>query len=300
MNASSKSSVLLAQTLLLLFVLIMVTIFLMKPPLTASRGRAQESSAQGQRVFENEIPENAPIRIKIKKEKEKSFKDLKDETWVRNFELELINTGDKPIYLIYIEMITDIKLGNTPLVFSLVYGRAELGDIVTKAGPDDVPIKPGETYVFKIHPGQVPAWELSLREKSHPDALRIKAKLEMLSYGDGTGYFLDKPYPRTDKRQSSPDDRMRPLNKSAPKASAGELQIQPKTSSIIDMPVTSLPAYFLDWDSPKDTLSQTGDSLATRASLTSVLASYRTSQMFVITVRHKIGLQLFQVASARS
>jgi hypothetical protein len=34
-------------------------------------------------VFENSIPENAPIRIKIKKEKEKSFKDVKDENWVR-------------------------------------------------------------------------------------------------------------------------------------------------------------------------------------------------------------------------
>jgi hypothetical protein len=36
---------------------------------------------------------------------------------VREFELEVKNTGEKPIYLIYIELISDVKLGNTPLVF---------------------------------------------------------------------------------------------------------------------------------------------------------------------------------------
>jgi hypothetical protein len=200
-----------AKTLLLLFVLIIGGIFLMKPPLTSSTARAQVSSspAQGQRVFENAIPAKAPIKIKIKKAKEKSFKDLKDENWLREFELEVLNTGDKPIYLIYIELITDVKLGNVPLVFSLVYGRAELGDIVTKAGPDDVPLKPGETYVFRIHPGQVPAWEQSLREKSHPDASVIKATLQLLSFGDGTGYFGNHPYPTADNSQSRVNDQMR-------------------------------------------------------------------------------------------
>jgi hypothetical protein len=134
------------------------------------------------------------------------------------FELEVINTGEKSIYLIYIELITDVKIGDIPLVFSLVYGRAELGDIITKAGAGDIPIKPGETYVFKIHPGQVPAWEQSLREKSHPDALRIKAKLQTLSYGDGTGYFLNNPYPWIDKRQSNLDDATRPPRKGGPPA----------------------------------------------------------------------------------
>jgi hypothetical protein len=198
MDSSTKTSAVLAKTLVLLFVLIMVAIFLMKPPLTSSTSRVQ-----GERVFENAIPENAPIKIKIKKEKEKSFKELKNERWVREFELELTNTGDKPIYFVFIDLITDIKVGGDRLVFSLVYGRSELGDIITKAGPDDPSIKPGETYVFKIHPGQVPAWEQSVREKGHSDASRINAKLEMLSFGDGTGYFLDKPYPRGDKRQSA-------------------------------------------------------------------------------------------------
>jgi hypothetical protein len=95
MDSSSKTSVLLAKTFLLFFVLILLAIFLIKPPLISSVARAQ-----GERVFDNAVPENAPFRIKIKKEKEKSFKDLKDENWVREFELEVTNTGDKPIYFL--------------------------------------------------------------------------------------------------------------------------------------------------------------------------------------------------------
>jgi hypothetical protein len=185
MDVRPKSSALAAKTLVLLFVFVMVAILLMRPPLTSSNARGQ-----AERVFEDAIPENAPIRIKIKKEKEKSFKELKDETWVEEFELEVKNVGEKPIYLIFIDLVTDVRVGGDRLVFSLVYGRAELGDIITKAGPDDPSIKPGETYVFKIHPGQVPAWEQSVREKSHPDASRLQAKLEMLSYGDVPATFL--------------------------------------------------------------------------------------------------------------
>jgi hypothetical protein len=190
----------------------MIAIVIMKPTNTAS-----VVQAQAERIFENAIPENAPIRIKIKKEKEKSFKDLKDEKWVREFELEVKNTGDKPIYFMYLNLITDVDIGSGPLMFALVYGRVELGDIITKAQPDDPSINPGETYVFKIHPGQVPAWEQSLREKSHPDATKLIPKIETVSFGDGTGYFVNKPYPRADKRQSNLDDATRPPSKDGPR-----------------------------------------------------------------------------------
>lgn len=54
------------------------------------------SSAAQERIFENNIPAHIPIKIKIKKEKEESFKDLKNEKWLREFEVELRNTGDGP------------------------------------------------------------------------------------------------------------------------------------------------------------------------------------------------------------
>ena len=41
------------------------------------------SAAIQERIFENKIPAHIPIKIKIKKEKEESFKDLKNEKWLR-------------------------------------------------------------------------------------------------------------------------------------------------------------------------------------------------------------------------
>ena len=199
MKNSLRNITLILKISFLLLVFGLVAILLIKGSLTEGIARTQ-----GERVFENAIPKNAPIKIQIKKENEKSFKDLKNEKWVREFELEVTNIGDKPIFFIYLTLITDVKLSDGPLMFTLVYGRPDLGDIITKAAPNDVPIKPGETYVFKIHAGQALAWEHGVNEKKRPDASRIKAKIEELSFGDGTGYFL-KSYPRSDSHQSQFD-----------------------------------------------------------------------------------------------
>ena len=144
-----KTSAVVAKVLLLFFAIVVGGIFLMNARLTSSSARAQ-----AERVFENTIPKDVPIKVQIKKEKEKSFKDLKNEKWAREFELELTNTGDKPIYYLDILMVTDVKAAaGYRIEFPLQYGRAELGNIVSKPRPDDIPIKAGETRIFKIHPG---------------------------------------------------------------------------------------------------------------------------------------------------
>lgn len=157
---------------------------------------ASRSAALQERIFENKIPAHIPIKIKIRKEKEESFKDLKNEKWLREFELELTNTGDKPIYYIDIAMDTDVKFeGSGPeIVFSLRYGRPELGDIVTKATSDDVPIKPGETVILTV--GNVTAWERGIRENRWPESTKFTAEIQVLSFGDGTGYWGTEIYPR--------------------------------------------------------------------------------------------------------
>ena len=164
-------------------------------------GNAQSLSAstgeqvRGQRVLENKVPADLPFTLRMKKEKEESFKDLKNDNWLREFELELTNTGDKPIYFFYLTLVTDVRVEGKRLVFPLVYGRAELSDIVTKAGSEDFPIKPGETYVLKIHPGTISAWETSVREHRFPQATGLQAVLQSLSFGDGMGFFGNQPYP---------------------------------------------------------------------------------------------------------
>jgi hypothetical protein len=199
----------------LLFVLAVfgVLIFLIKAPLTAS-------VAMQDRVFQNNIKKEVPIKLQIKKEKEKSFKELKNGQWIGEFELELTNTGDKPIYFLYITLVSDVQQGGTPFVFPLQYGRSELGDILTKAESQDVPIKPGETYVFTIHPGQIKAWEKIVTKGESPDATKLSAELQALSFGDGTGYFGNTPYPRPGLEKLIREKRGEALNKGQPKPPA--------------------------------------------------------------------------------
>ena len=65
-----------ARTLTVALVLSFV-VFLTVSPSPSSSAGVQE------RVFENKIPAHIPIKIQMKKEKEESFKDLKNEKWLR-------------------------------------------------------------------------------------------------------------------------------------------------------------------------------------------------------------------------
>lgn len=207
MTAQPRTSAAVAKTLLLLFIGIMVTIFVMKAPLTLSVVRAQE-----ERVLENTIPKDVPLKVKIKKEKEESFKDLKNKKWVRELELEVTNTGDKPIYFFDIHLRTNVAPGievilddmnrDGLLVLTVEYGRAELGDLRSKPGPDDVPIKQGETFIFTIHPGEVGGWEMAIRDGAHPQPTRVQLIFQSLSFGDGTGLLGSggQPYPSPRKQ----------------------------------------------------------------------------------------------------
>ncbi len=140
-----------------------------------------------ERVLENEIPKHLPIKIKIKKEKE--FKNLNNENWANDFELEVTNIGGKPIYFLHIILITDVKAAaGYQIVFPLYFGRAELGNYGVLPEPEDVPIKPGESFGLRIHEGQMQAWEQMNRREGRPHPKKIRAKFQWLFFGDGTGY----------------------------------------------------------------------------------------------------------------
>jgi hypothetical protein len=199
-----------------------------------------------ERVLEDTIPAHVPIKVRIKKEKEKAYKDLKNAKWARDFELELTNTGDKPIYSIHMVLVLPEIRNETGLniVFPLTYGRVELGDTRVKAGPEDVPIKPGETYVFRIHPAQVPVWERRQREQNRPQPSILRLKLQLLSFGDGTGFIGPEgtAVPRKDNKLTSGGACVDQLNRSGPKRS---LKAHHPQTSIVNLPATFLPVNSL-------------------------------------------------------
>jgi hypothetical protein len=185
--------------------------------MTASLRTSSRAAAFQERIFENQIPSHIPLKIKVKKEKEDSFKDLKNEKWLRGFELELTNTGDKPIYFVYITMGTNVKVDNgLEMVYPLTYGRAQLGDVVSKATSDDSPINPGETIVLQIR--EAPYWEKGVREGRWPQATKFTARIQVLSFGDGTGYFGTELYPPAGRpRAAAKDKKLRHNQQSQPR-----------------------------------------------------------------------------------
>ena len=251
MDDSSKSFSTVGKIIAVLLVLFVVGVLITSPRLTPS------SAAMQERVLESLVKQDLPIKVKIKKEKEESFKDFKNRKWPSEFELEVTNTGDKPIYFLYINLITDVKIGGTtPLVFNLMYGRPELGDIISKALPDDVAIKPKESYVFKLHPGQIPAWENSVAEASHPDATKLQVLPQVISFGDGTGYFVNTPYPTAPKRQADYEGRQEQRKRSNKNVggSPSPPSVDDRKSLATQKPAKFLPVNFLSAE-PADSLS---------------------------------------------
>ena len=88
MNSPREALALGAKRFLQVSLCCLAVIFLVRVVLVPSIAQSTE-----ERELEDKIPKHLPIKVKIKKEKEKAFKDLKNEKWLRDFELEITNTG---------------------------------------------------------------------------------------------------------------------------------------------------------------------------------------------------------------
>ena len=146
-------------------------------------------SAQ-ERELDDRVPKHLPITIKIKTEKERAFKELKNEHWAGDFELEVKNTGSKTIYFLVLGLVLpEITMPDrNPYGFSLHYGRSELVEITASVTPEDISIKPGETYVFKIPAHQIAGLEDYIRREQIQPPKKVQILFQLLNFGDGTGF----------------------------------------------------------------------------------------------------------------
>jgi hypothetical protein len=244
-----KTPAALRKRLLLFFIIFLSSILLMKGMSALSVAQSTE-----ERELEDKIPKHLPIKVKIKKEKEKAFKDLKNEKWLRDFQLEVTNTGDKPIYYLSLLIVypeITVPNGADNMGFSLTYGRRELFYIAeTKAEPDDIPIKPGEIHVFSLSEIRVQSWERFRQRENKPDPKQLILKFQLLSFGDGTGFWGNEgmavPHPPDTK---SSLERCKPgtnLNDSSGMSfQKVSWSSQPATFSTDNLPAESLLANFL-------------------------------------------------------
>jgi hypothetical protein len=249
MNSFGKASTIIAKLVLLLSVVCLAAIFLING--TLGMGSAQSEG----RVLEDTIPKHLPIKVKIKKEKEQAFKDVKNEKWMRDFELEVTNTGDKPIYFLdFVVTMPEITAPDgSNMAFPIQYGRIELGNMGSKATPDDIPIKPGETYVLKAYDSSVQGWDNFRKHHNKPDAKKLTLNFQMLSFGDGTGFWTTGgiPFPEKPKENSGLGSCEQEQNKSGPILTEQRLAFvhRPTNFSGDILPANFLLANFLSSDS---------------------------------------------------
>lgn len=185
MDVRPNTSAVVARTSLVLFASVVIAIFLMNHALPPGRAQSTE-----ERVLEDLVPKHVPIKIKIKGEKEKAFKNLENEKWHNDFELEVENTGDKDIYFLELWVVFPeiISENGHEVGIPLRYGRNELGHFNAKILPQDLPTRPEAIEILNIPENYRKGWEARKVRENRPNPKRVQIKFVQLSYGDGTGF----------------------------------------------------------------------------------------------------------------
>ncbi len=184
------------------------------PPTMAEIASFRSQLPKEERTFEDTIPKHVPIKIKLKSEKEKAFKDLTNSEWERDFELEVTNTSDKPIYYMELWLVLPetYSENNVQLAFPLRYGRVDFIHSNTRPIATDVPIQPGETHSFTILETWQRGWRQYKLRSNVPEPRKTKIELVYMSFGDGTGFTGTgaEPYPFKREQSSTVPCRERP------------------------------------------------------------------------------------------
>ena len=155
---------------------------------TAKSSAQTDAGKKKEREIETRVAAHLPIKLKIKKPEK--LKDAENEDWLSDLEIEVSNSGTKPIYHLYISLILpDVSTEDGKgVAYQLRYGRAQLSNFEEPVRPDDIPLMPGESTVIKLSEDRLKAWK-SLRAKGKvANPKKLQFWFQWLNHGDGTGF----------------------------------------------------------------------------------------------------------------
>jgi len=184
--------------------------------LFSTLGQAGSAMQSAKRSLENKIPSHVPLDIKFKKDKEEKIRT--NSQWHKDFEMQITNTSDKPVYYfsLFIMMPGVTTDDGATMVFNVFFGRAELVDANERPRPDDKPLLPKETYTFVIPSKNQIAWEGWQKKNNKFEVPKIEIVFDHLSFGDGTGFTSTGAVPFPAKQ--NPEELARCLGPSPPTA----------------------------------------------------------------------------------
>ena len=157
------------------------------------------------------LPAGAPVTIT-------AVRNLQDQDWLRNLEIEVQNTSIKPIYYLEIETyfpdlpkVIAVDGIERKIMIRLIYGRQELSHLSQRPDPTDIPIRPGEKYSLRIPEakGQGLASILTERHITPAFIKKIRLRIFIVNLGDGTGVQVGQPYSGSQSvTTNSPGDQL--------------------------------------------------------------------------------------------
>jgi len=161
-----------------------------------------QSEEKEEREVVDKIPKHLPIKVKIKKPEK--LKDLKNEDWLGEVELEVTNTGAKPIYYLHISVyMPDVFAPSGHNYGSgFEYGRGALVAFSEPVRSDDVPIQPGEVVVLKVNADEAEGWKRGRAKGEMTKPKRLEFIFNYINFGDGTGFVGSDggPFPQRKER----------------------------------------------------------------------------------------------------
>jgi hypothetical protein len=162
--------------------------FLISGGVAVVPGTAQSAQPEA-RELEDKIPKHLPLKVKVK--------NLDKENWVREVEIEVKNTGEKPIYYVGFNLLMPEVISETGSIVAVgfSYGRPAIGDFRNRPTAEDVPLLPGETCVLKVPENQMRGWESARDRRKWPEPKKFRIKFYLLHHGDGTGFMTSGGLP---------------------------------------------------------------------------------------------------------
>ncbi|HSE30326.1 MAG TPA: hypothetical protein VLA93_01990 [Pyrinomonadaceae bacterium] len=162
-----------------------VAVFLvpgMREPTIVGSQLVGSAGQQGQREFRTGLPKHVPLKIKAK--------NVNNEKWTEDLEIEVANKSEKPIYFLSFSLIMQgFKASDgREFGFWLHYGRAKLIDFSESLQSSDVPLMPNESCVLRIPDADAEGWESFRKKNGKPHPSKIGLVFQSLNFGDGTGF----------------------------------------------------------------------------------------------------------------
>jgi len=133
-------------------------------------------------------------------------RNLQKDTWLTDLEIELKNVSGKPIYLMqFLLNLPEIPPPPPATATTILssYGNKDLMNNDRLADESDIPIKPGETYVYKVPKDKIEYLNRYVNESDIVAVTHVVFSFYLINFGDGTGFFVGQPAKERVKKPSS-------------------------------------------------------------------------------------------------